>query len=540
MTRNLTAEVVIVGAGIAGALTAVGLARKGIDTLIVEAGPRLERAVLQERYAQSPERDLPSGPYPNTAYAPRPKETYPHSYLVQAGPDPFATSYERLVGGTTWHWEATTLRFLPDDFLLRSRFGLAEDWPISYAELEPWYNAAERELGVAGDSTEDLGSPRSAPYPMPAMPLSYLDRQFAIALADSPYHVVTTPAARNTQDYAGRLTCCGSGSCIPLCPTGAKYDAMVHVVMAEKAGARVVPQTVVTGLTSDATGRITALTFKRPDGSEGLVEAKVIVLAAHGLETPKILLMSRGEGHDQGVANSSGQVGRNLMDHPYKVSWALADKPLWPYRGPITLSSIENTRWGDWRRQRPAYRISISNSGWAWPTGAPLSTVEGLIDDGLEGPALAQALRDQVSRQVMLASMTEQLPDPANRVEPDDENRDALGIPRPRVTYRFDAYTKRGMAAAEAAHEEIFDRIGVSKLAHADLIWAGAHIMGTYKMGVDPKTSVVDSSLRSHDHHNLFLLGSGTFPTGAAANPTLTIAALSLRAVDAIAGSLRE
>lgn len=539
MRADLTAEVVIVGAGIAGALAAVGLARKGIDTLIVEAGPRLERAELQDRYAKSPTRDLPSGPYPNAPYAPRPKETDPDSYLVQAGPDPFATSYERLVGGTTWHWEATTLRFLPDDFLLKSRFGLGEDWPLSYADLEPWYEAAERELGVAGEASEDLGSPRSAAYPMPAMPLSYLDRQFAAALADSPYRVVTTPAARNTQNFAGRLTCCGSGSCIPLCPTGAKYDAMVHVVMAEKAGARVVPESVVTTLVPDATGRIAALTFKRPDGSAGRIEAKVIVLAAHGLETPKILLMSRGEGHDQGVANRSGQVGRNLMDHPYKVSWALSDRPLWPFRGPITLSSIENTRWGAWRLERPAYRVSISNSGWAWPTGAPLSTLEGLIDEGLEGPALEQTLRDQTSRQVMLASMTEQLPDPANRIEPDFEKHDALGIPRPKVTYRFDAYTRRGMTAAEAVHEEIFGRIGVSRLAHSGHPWGGAHIMGTYKMGLDPKTSVVDPSLRSHDHPNLFLLGSGSFPTGAAANPTLTLAALSLRAVDAIAGSLR-
>lgn len=538
MSADLSAEVVIVGAGIAGALAAAGLARKGIDILIVEAGPRLERDALQARYEASPKRDLPSGPYPDVPYAPRPTETDANSYLVQAGPDPFATSYERLVGGTTWHWEATALRFLPEDFRMRSRFGLAEDWPLSYDDLEPWYAAAERELGVTADAADDLGSPRSSPYPMPAMPLSYLDRQFAAALSDSPYRVVTTPAARNSQAYAGRLACCGSGSCIPLCPTGAKYDAMVHIVQAEKAGARVVPQSVVTALTADPAGRISALAFKRPDGSEGRIEAKTFVLAAHGLETPKILLMSRGEGHAEGLANSSGQVGRNLMDHPYKVSWALSDKPLWPYRGPITLSSIENTRWGDWRDERPAYRISISNSGWAWPTGAPLSSVNRLIDEGLEGAELAASLREQTSRQVMLASMTEQLPDPENRIEPDFEQRDRIGIPRPKVTYRFDHYTKRGMTTAEAVHEEIFARIGTGRISHSGPPWGGAHIMGTYKMGVDPKRSVVDPNLRSHDHKNLFLLGSGVFPTGAAANPTLTLAALSLRAVAAIAGNL--
>ncbi len=539
MADDLSADVVIVGAGIAGALAAEGLARQKIDTLLVDAGPRITRAEALETYRHAPNRSLPGAPYPNTPYAPRPIERDPGYYIVQGGPEPFATLYQRLVGGTTWHWEAVSLRFLPDDFRMKTAFGLAQDWPIGYADLEPWYLAAEKALGVAADAEEDLGSPRSEAYPLPPMPLSYQDKLFERAVEGTSYRFVTTPMARNTADYDGRPACCGSSSCVPLCPIGAKYDAMVHVEAAERAGARVLAEHVVNKVEVGDGEEISGLSFKRPDGSTDRITAKVYVLAAHGLETPKILLMSRSDQRPGGVANSSDQVGRNLMDHLYKLSWALSDRPVWPFRGPVSLSSVENTRWGDWRAERPAYRIVPYNIGWAIAEGAPLTTLEGLIDQGLEGEALAQTFRDRISRQVCLASMTEQLPDPENRIVPDFAKRDALGIPRPKTYYRFDDYTLRGMAACQAVHEEIFGRLGVSELQHAPKPQNGAHIMGTYRLGDNPKTSVVDSDLRSHDHKNLFLLGSGAFPTGAAANPTLTIAALSLRAVQPIAQTLK-
>ncbi len=531
---DYSADVVIVGCGVAGALTAAGLAQQGVNVLMIDAGPRITRENILQAYAASPQRGLPTAPYPNVSHASHPIELDPNHYLVQAGPEAFGTIYERVVGGTTWHWEATCLRLLPSDFRLRSETGLGEDWPLSYDELETWYGAAETALGVAGNANDNLGSPRKGDYPMPAMPLSYLDQQFAKILSDTPYNLVTTPAARNSQAYGDRAACCGSGSCIPICPSGAKYDALVHVELAEAAGAQVVADCVVHHVDLDERNDVAGLRFKRSDGTDGTIVARVFVLAAHGLETAKILLMSKSERYPNGVANTSDQVGRNLMDHPYKVSWALSDQPLWPFRGPITLSSVENTRWGNWRALRPAYRIVVGNSGWAWPTGAPISTVNDLIDQGLEGAALDRAIKDHVSRQVLIASMTEQLPDPDNRIVPDYDKRDAIGIPRPRLHYRYDAYTHRGMAEAETVHESILSRLGTDKPRHSPEPWNGAHIIGTYRMGDNPKSSVVNTDLQSHDHANLFLLGSGVFPTAGAANPTLTIAALSLRAVKPI------
>jgi len=156
--------------------------------------------------------------------------------------------------------------------------------------------------------------------------------------------------------------------------------------------------------------------FKRWDGSEGRAAAKVFVLAAHAIETPRLLLNSTSEATPHGVANTSDQVGRNLMDHPTLLSWALAKDAVYPYRGPLSTSGIENLRDGDFRKTRGASRIQINNHGWSWPTGAPISTAQDLANQGLRGKALNDALRYQAARHICIASLVEQPPDPANRV----------------------------------------------------------------------------------------------------------------------------
>ena len=195
---------------------------------------------------------------------------------------------------------------------------------------------------------------------------------------------------------------------------------------------------------------------------------------------------------------------------------------------------------GDWRATRPAFRIEIGNDGWSWPTGAPTSDAQALAAGGLRGAALQKALLDRTSREIRFGTLTEQLPDPANRIVPDPDQRDKLGIARPRLTYRLDDYTNAGLAEARRIHQEAFVKMGATDITHnADTDFQGAgHVMGTARMGSDPKSSVVDADLRSHDHPNLFIEGSAVFPTVGAANPTLTIAALALRSVDAIRNSL--
>jgi glucose dehydrogenase len=533
MSDDIQTDVVIVGAGIAGSLVAAKLAASGAKVAVLESGPWVDRQAGIEWYRKALAK-TPGSPYPDLPYAPRPKLIDPKAYLVQDGPDLFKSTYERRVGGTTWHWLGTTLREVPNDLRLQSKYGVGQDWPLAYEDLEPWYVQAETELGVSGDSTQDLGSPRSAGYPLPAIPMTYLDQQIAQAAATLGLQVKSTPQARNSQPYDGRPACCGNAVCIPMCPIGAKYDGAVHAKKAQAAGAQIIDRAIASFIEVDSNGNVSGIRFKRPDQTEQRAAGRLYVIAAHAIETPKLLLMSQADGVPNGVANSSDQVGRNLMDHPTQLSWAVANAPLYPYRGPLATSGIEQLRDGDFRRQRAAFRIEIGNDGWSWPGGEPVDLAGTLIKQGHRGADLAAAIKAQIPLQFRLASLVEQLPDPDNRVTLASDKVDALGLPRPRVHYKVDDYALAGMAEARRVHDQLFDAIGVSFRQHRDEFEGAGHIMGTYRMGTDPKTSVVDPDQRSHDHPNLFLLGCGVFPSVATANPTLTLAALALRAAGTI------
>ncbi|MBM7070056.1 GMC family oxidoreductase [Actibacterium sp. 188UL27-1] len=538
MADDITADILIIGTGVAGAITGAKLAEQGFQVAFLDAGPRIDRAAAVERFWNAKIK-VPESAYPNNPDAPHPETHKIAEVYQQTGPELFRSTYLKVVGGTTWHWLGTTLRNLPSDFRLKTLYGRGVDWPISYDDLEPFYLQAEQEIGVAGDSSEDLGSPRSGTFPMDPIPMTYLDRHFADRLVGTSYQVKSTPQGRNSAYHMDRPECCGNASCIPVCPIQAKYDATVHVARAEAAGAQVHSQTTATKLNLGPDNSIASVSFRRDDGSTGTASARVVVVAAHGIETPRLLLHSAQESAPNGVANSSDQVGRNLMDHPTRLSWAEAAEPVWPYRGPLSTSGIENLRDGDFRAERAAFRIEIGNDGHSWPTGAPTTTAADLARQDLRGDALNEKLRDVTSRQIRLASLVEQSPDANNRVTLDPDKKDGHGIPLPRIAYDFDDYTRDGLQAAEEAHNEVFSAIGATNVQHATEVQGAGHIIGTVRMGDDASAAVVDANSQSFDHRNLFVLGSGTFPTSATANPTLTIAALSLRAVDAIATTVR-
>ncbi|NUR08447.1 MAG: GMC family oxidoreductase [Nocardioidaceae bacterium] len=539
-------DVVVVGSGVAGALVAWKLATAGASVTVLEAGPRIDRDTAVEVFRAAPAK-VPESPYPNTAHAPRPSVLdigIPGTgYFIQAGPDTFGSTYERIVGGTTWHWLGSTPRLLPTDFRMRSEFGVGVDWPIGYADLEPWYVRAERAMGVAGDPAQNGGSPRSAGFPMEAVPGSFLDSVVGAAAARIGLRVELTPQARNTETFNDRHHCVGNSNCIPICPIGAKYDALVHLDLAEEAGARVIANAVAFDLVLRADGSVSGVRYRRPDGSEATETGRAVVLAANAVETAKLLLVSNG---GNGVANRSDQVGRNLMDHPIQLSWALSAQPVFPQRGPLSTSGIEETREATTRGERSAFRVEIANDGFRFPVGDP--TVEftetpdraSFVRLREGGRPLADRWRDHLSREVRFASLTEQLPDPANRVEPAFDQTDAIGIPRPRISFRVDDYVRDGMADAKVVHERLFEALGAAERNHSDIAFGAGHLMGTTRMGTDPATSVLDAEGRAHDVPNLWMVGSGVFPTCGTANPTLTLAALSLRTADALRRTLRS
>jgi glucose dehydrogenase len=635
----ITCDVAIVGSGFAGAIIANELSQKGISVVILEAGPGIEPNInkAMERFYKAGVK-VPESAYPPELFAspeklaagrptsatlgPKSWNDPAQSYLVQKGPRPFNSTYERVAGGTA-HWLGTSLRLVPRDFTMKTSYGKDQpglnfsDWPkaITSHSLSPFYERAEAELGVSADVNEQnflgIDFSKGYSYPMPKIPPSLLDRRIGDALAkltdeDTKFlgmgnpvtevKVRSLPAARNSQPYRNRRACAGNTNCIPICPIQAKYDPTITLNEATNRGARLIDHAVASEIivANDRISEIRFITYQDEAGprtGDGCVKAKIFVIAANAIETPRLLLMSNNNGRtSKGVANSSDMVGRNLMDHPYYVAWALlppASKPVYPYRGPLITSGIGDLCDGPFRAKRAAFRVDIGNEGWNFvvagtafggdPNVTTVDFVNGMNSAGLNtkdltqlpkdnaallGADLAHKLNDLISRQFRIGFLVEQNPDPNNRVTLSSEFKDALGLFRPQITYDLSEYTKQGIVAAYRMRKLIFDKMGALDFTHRDpdpssdspgrfqamidnkpvtLTYGGAgHIMGTYRMGDDPKTSVVDSFQRTHDHNNLYLVGSGTFATGGTANPTLTISALAMRTADSIAGDLKS
>jgi glucose dehydrogenase len=298
------------------------------------------------------------------------------------------------------------------------------------------------------------------------------------------------------------------------------------------------------------------------------VTGKIYVAAAHAIENAKLLLLSNNQ---QGIANSSDQVGRNLMDHVLYLAWALADQPVWGYRGPLATSGIESLRDGEFRSNRAAFRMEIGNEGWNFSAGDPYTTTLDFImgtnnsqlnPDGqrLGGFELVKTLNNFLTRQFRFGLLLEQSPQPENRVTLDPTYRDGLNIPRPHIDYGLDTYTMEGFRVAADTCSAVFKQMGAQEFTQPTVnpypfdrkpgpgdfsykgreyhLYGAGHIMGTHRMGTDPSSSVVDASQRSHDVPNLWIVGSGSFPTVATANPTLTLMALAFKSAQSILAAL--
>ena len=617
MADNCTiCDVAIVGSGFAGSLIANELSKKGIKVIILEAGPGIQPNInnyMTRFYSASAK--VPESPYPPaladapaTVAAGRPtalmlsKSNWnkpDQAYLDQAtSMRPFKSTYERLAGGTS-HWMGLTPRLVPNDFKMNDYRPDFPNWPIDYETVRPWYEKAEAELGISADVDEQrfagMTFSDGYSYPMPRIPPSLFDKRVGAALARltedetkflgtatpvTELRVRSLPAARNSQPYRNRRACAGNTSCIPICPIQAKYDATITLNEATNSGAQLIDRAVASEVLveNNLISGINYITYEGETGPKtgnGCVKAKIYVIAANGIETPRLLLMSRNQ-IATGIANSSDMVGRNLMDHPQYLSWGLlpASAQVFPYRGPLVTSAIGDLCDGPFRTKRAAFRISLGNEAWSAVVGGvggdphvtTLDFINGTNSSGLNkkdftqlaednsalfGPQLAQTLGNLISRQFRIAFAVEQSPDPNNRVTLSAVT-DALNLSRPRIAYDISDYTKQGIVTAFRVKKLIFNKLGAqdfTKTAEGDpaafeetidgnveqLTYGGAgHVMGTYRMGDDPRTSVVDLWLRSHDHPNLYLVGSGTFPTVGTANPTLTLSALALRTADKI------
>jgi len=567
-------NIVIVGSGVAGALCAAGLAGNGRRILVLEAGKNgfgvAQREDFYRVWDPAPAK-LWNTPYlklPGTQFYPSPPGVDTKTYFDQ--PDAasslktFKSYYQRLEGGTTWIWRGNTPRMLPSDLRVKSTYfstvpapdgASVADWPLTYEDLMPWYLRAEVELGVSGnrEEWEPLAPRGGQDFPMRGQPKSYSDKVFIGRLKQNPVPIslegetltpaiITMAQARNTQPYDGRPACEGNNNCIPLCPTGAKYDASVHLKRAYQHGVEIRSGCVVTRLEAAVGGRISRVMYKQWDSDNPQVEhavtGDVVILAANPIETPKILFCSGlyGEGDPY--------LGRNLMDHVQGECLALANEPIHPFRGPQSICGIDSLRDGAYRKKFASFRLTLGNDGWG-RSGNPTSVLESMLNptdpaNFLVGAALRDGAVTKLTQLIRFGFSTEQLPHPDNRVTL-SERVDALGIPRPKIRYEVHPYTQRALQVGYEVSQQLFRALGATLAPESSgptfdvTKWNTAgHIMGTCRMGRDKHDSVVDRNGRSHNHPNLYVVGSSVFPTGSVSNPTLTLAALTLMAVEAV------
>ncbi|MDB5915268.1 MAG: family oxidoreductase [Ramlibacter sp.] len=522
MASPESADFVIVGSGIVGCLVALRLAQAGASVLILEAGPRVTRAEFVARFRNSPRRSDWLSPYPPAPWAPHPVYLpRDNGYFVQAGPYPYPAEYIRQVGGTSWHWAAQAWRNVPNDFRIRSLYGVGVDWPFGYDDLEPFYQEAEELMGVSGAA--NTGSPRQRPFPMEPVAEAYAMRRIRERLAPA-YAVVSNTTVRNSRTYDGRPACCGNNSCQPICPIDAQYHGGLAAASAERAGARLVAQANVYRLEHDAQGRIAAAHYYDPDKRSHQVQGRTFIVAANGIESPRLLLLSTSDRFPRGLANSSDMVGRNLMDHPSTSLTFDAEEELWLGRGPQSPSSINTMRDGSFRSGHAPYRLDFTN------ISRVDSATRSLIAQGVYGPEFARRLRHSAAHELNVKNVLEVLPDPERRITLSDQ-KDVMGIPKPQAHYSIDDYTRRGHERSRQDFERIAALMGGTNLRHSKEgeFANNQHICGTLSMGSDPRRSVCDGWGRAHDHENLFLAGTGVLPTCGTCNSTENAIAVALR-----------
>lgn len=527
MADSLSADFVVIGSGIIGSLAARKLALAGASVLILEAGPRVTRAELVARFRNSPRRSDWMSPYPPAPWAPHPVYLpEPNNHIVQAGPYPYAAEYIRQVGGTSWHWAAHAWRNVPNDFKIKSLYGVGVDWPFGYDDLEPFYQEAEELMGVSG--ADNTGSPRTKPFPMEPVAEPYAMRRLRERLAPV-YPVVSNTVARNSRPYGGRPACVGNNSCQPICPVDAQYHGGLSADEAVAAGAKLLPNANVYRLEHDAQGRIAAAHYYDPDKRSHRVTGKTFIVAANGIESPRLLLLSTSDKYPRGLANSTDMVGRHLMDHPSTSLTFDADEDVWLGRGPQSPSSINTMRDGPFRAEHSPYRLDFTN----------ISRVDGatrsLIAQGVYGIEFSKRLRHSAAREMNVKNVLEVLPDPQRRITLSDQ-KDALGIPKPQAHYSIDDYTRKGHERSKKDFQRIAELMGGTNLRYSkEGDYANnQHICGTLSLGTDPRVSVCDPWCRTHDHENLYLAGTGVLPTSSTCNSTENGLAVALRTVQHI------
>jgi choline dehydrogenase-like flavoprotein len=518
-------DVIIIGSGAAGAAAAWRLATKGFKVACVERGPRMDPATYPStRHDWEVLKRTSMSPVAATRGAVQ-------DYPVDDSASPVAVCNFNAVGGSTILYSGHFPRFRPDDFRLASTEGLSEDWPISYDNLRPYFDINEEMMSVAGLVGDPL-------YPdiknlLPPVPLGEVGTQLAKAFNAKGWHWWPSYSAISTRERRGRAACLNLGPCNTGCPQGAKSSTDVTYLARAKDEALVLFEDTAVSHLLVEDGRVTGVCVTGKDRTKTTLRSPRVILAASAIGTPRLLLNSANEAHPRGLGNDQDQVGRNLMIHPLGYAEGVFPEMLDTHIGPqgCMLYSLQHYRSPDAGHRLGYMMHALRGTG-------PLETAQSAY--GRRKLRFGENLYDDFMgfwrKQVVISIICEDLPDPDNRVVLDTTRTDAHGDPGVRVNYTLSENTRKMMTHGMGKAREVLLAAGAQKVyANGPVRNTGWHVMGTARMGEDPKRSVVNARGKVHGIEGLYVVDSSVFVTSSCVNPANTIQAVALYLADAIA-----
>ncbi len=506
--------VVVIGSGAGGGTLANELAQKGVKVVCLEAGGRHEiQDFVNDEWKSF------------TRISWLDKRTTSGSWRVARDFPNLPAWIVKAVGGSTVHWAGASLRLQEHEFRARSVYGAVEgasllDWPLTLAELEPYYARAEFKMGTTGTN----GIPR--------LPGNNNYKVLAAGARRVGYKDVHTGnMSINSQPRDGRGSCLQIGFCFQGCKSGAKWSTLYsEIPQGEATGnLEVRPDSQALRIEHDARGRVNAVLYAGKDGAIQRQKARVVALAGNSIESPRLLLNSASPLFPDGLANSSGQVGRNYMRHMTGSVYGLFEKPVHMYRG-TTMAGIVK----DESRHDPSRGFVGGYEMETLSLGVPFTAA--FLDPGAWGRGFTAAL-DVYDHMAGMWLVGEDMPRATNRVTLHPTEKDAHGLPIPNVHFDDHPNDLAMRAHAYAQGSAVYDAVGATRTIHTPP-YPSTHNLGTNRMSADPRDGVVDKWGQAHDVRNLFVSDGSQFTTGGAENPTLTIVALAIRQADRIADQM--